>query len=829
MNPNICYHCGGTLECRNGYRICSACGAYKPLILSEEESVLLREAFQKLRLYEFDEAERDFEELIQKYPENPEGYWGRLMLKYGITYQSDEGKKLPVCDVALEKSITTEEDYIKAESLASEEMAAYYRLQAEYIDRICLKTIKQEDTPVFEADTVVQTESYDFEATEPYTEATDGIKKKKNKKKIFLIASISLGVLLAVLTVIFFLTRECSHEKTVVAAVSPTCTQDGSTEWSYCALCDTVFVSCETIPMLGHVPNEFVICTENQSCSVCGEILKPASDHAPGEPATCAKGQECVVCHTEVAPPLDHTPGEHATCTSGQYCLVCDEEIAPASHVPGPPATCTEGQSCILCGFVLDLGGHKVEPATCSSAGYCTVCNEQLADPLEHVPGPPPTCTQGQMCMLCGLELKPDNGHDPDREVGCTNHSVCMVCGEILEKAHGHMLSEFLGCTTAQYCVYCNEEMVPATAHKPGPPATCTEAQECLVCNEELSPALNHRVKDWIFDKEPALGVAGSKHGECPLCVQIVYQEVAPLYSDGLSYTLKSDGTYSVSGVGTCTDAWIVLPSVHMERSVTSIDDNAFYSVSTVQKITIPESITIIGNRAFYLCRNLRDVSLSEGVKNIGDFAFYGCSSLSAVSLPKSVTSIGNQAFSGCSKLTEIVLPLGLKSIGISAFENCAGLIRVTVPNGVTAIGDRTFYNCGQLKEVVLPNSIKSIGNYAFYFCNGLEQISLPAQLTNIGAYAFYRCTGLTSVVLPETVTEIGEYAFALCVGIGEINLPGGVTAIGQYAFDACRKLKNISFGGLTEQWKLIAFGEGWCSDVPADKVICSDGEAPLP
>ena len=67
-----------------------------------------------------------------------------------------------------------------------------------------------------------------------------------------------------------------------------------------------------------------------------------------------------------------------------------------------------------------------------------------------------------------------------------------------------------------------------------------------------------------------------------------------------------------------------------------------------------------------------------------------------------------------------------------------------------------------------------------------------------------------------------------LCVGLTEINLPKGVTAIGKNVFEACRKLKNISFSGSTEQWILISFGEGWCSDIPADKVVCSDGEAAL-
>ena len=828
MNPNICNHCGGELECRDGHRICSACGAYKPRILLEEESVLLREAFQKLRLYEFDDAERDFEELIQKYPDNPEGYWGRLMTKYESTYRSDaDGRKRPFCDAVLEKSITEEEDYIKAKSLATDEMAAYYRLQAECIDRECLKVAEQEDS-VYEADAVVPEKSDDVEETEQCTETSIGTVKKKDKKKIFFIAGISFGVLIAVLLLIFFLTRECSHEKTVVAAVSPTCTQEGSTEWSYCALCDMVFVPCETIPMLDHVPNESVICTEDQSCSVCGEVLRPASDHTPGEPATCVKGQECAVCHAVIAPPLGHTPGEPATCTSGQHCLVCNEELSPVSHVPGPPATCTEGQFCTLCGCVLDPGGHKEEPATCSSGGYCTVCNEQLSEPLVHVPGPPPTCTNGQICMLCGLELQPDNGHVPDREVGCTNHSVCLVCGEILEQAHGHMLSEFLGCTTAQYCLYCSEVMIPATSHTPGPPATCTEGQKCLDCNEELSPALGHRVKYWNDAKYPSLGVAGSKFGECSLCVQIIYQEVPPLYSDGLEYILKEDGTYSVSGAGTCTDAWIVLPSVHMGIRVTSIEDNAFYSVSTLQKITVPDSIASIGNRAFYLCRNLKELDLSEGIKTIGDSAFYGCAALITATLPKSVTSIGNQAFSGCSKLTEIVLPIGLKSIGNSAFESCGSLMSIAIPNGVTAIGDRTFYACGQLAEITFPGSLKTIGDYAFYFCNGLKQISLPSQLTDIGAYAFYRCKNLTSVVLPETAAKIGDYAFALCIGIGEINLPSSVTAIGAYAFDDCRRLSSISFGGSVAQWKAISLGEGWNSDIPAQKAVCSDGEALL-
>ncbi len=829
MKPNICNHCGGALEYRGGLRVCSSCGAYKPRILSEEESVLLYEAFQKLRLYEFDEAERDFVTVIRKYPENPEGYWGRLLSKYGIKYKADDsGGKIPFCDISLDRSITAEEDYIKAESLASKEMAAYYRVQAEYIDRAY--TERTEDTPsiVLTADVPDEENDAVFENAESIPDTKDPMEteKKKRNRKIFLIFGIALGILLAVLTAIFFLVRECSHEEATGAAFPPTCTQDGRTEWKYCVRCEEILVPYETVPAFGHTPDASAVCTEDQCCIVCGEVLRAKASHIPGEAATCLKGQECTVCHAELSPASEHTPGAPATCASGQYCLVCKEELAPESHVPGPPATCTDGQSCTLCGLTLDPGGHTAEPATCTMGSYCTVCYEELSEPLSHVPGPAPTCTTNQVCTLCGLELAPDNGHAPDVDASCTEDSVCLTCGDVLIKAYGHTLSEFAGCTESQYCLICYETLVFATEHTPGTEATCTQAQECLACNAELMPPLGHGVLDWTVDKEPDFGVAGNKRGNCSLCGETLTEEIPALYSEGLSYTLNADGTYSVSGAGSCTDTWIVLPSVHEDIPVTSIAENAFYNCATLWKMTIPDGITEIGNRAFYLCKNLREISVPQSVTRIGDFAFFGCAAIASVSVPEGVTSIGNYAFSGCNSLTEMTLPVGLTSIGISLFANCNSLTAVVIPNGVTAIGDRAFYYCGRLSEIVIPETVKTVGDSAFYFCNGLSKIVLSAKLTDIGDYAFYRCTDLKEIVIPETVTAIGDGAFSLCVGLRELVIPKSVVSIGDHALADCQRLGKISFAGSAEQWALVSRGAGCFDGIPAEKVICSDGEA---
>ena len=84
MSPNICNNCGGKYEEKDGRYICQACGSYKPQEMSNEEATLLYMAFQKLRLAEFSEAESEFNDIILKYPENPSGYWGRLMARYSI-------------------------------------------------------------------------------------------------------------------------------------------------------------------------------------------------------------------------------------------------------------------------------------------------------------------------------------------------------------------------------------------------------------------------------------------------------------------------------------------------------------------------------------------------------------------------------------------------------------------------------------------------------------------------------------------------------------------------------------------------------------------------
>lgn len=137
MNQNICFNCGGEYVTRAGRLVCAYCGSFMPEIISGEEVSLLYNAFQRLRLAEFTDAEQDFDDIIRRYPRNAQAYWGRLMARFGIKYEMDyDGRQIPTCYAASIESITESSDYHHAIEYADKESRAVFKAHAEYIERV---------------------------------------------------------------------------------------------------------------------------------------------------------------------------------------------------------------------------------------------------------------------------------------------------------------------------------------------------------------------------------------------------------------------------------------------------------------------------------------------------------------------------------------------------------------------------------------------------------------------------------------------------------------------------------------------------------------------
>lgn len=328
---------------------------------------------------------------------------------------------------------------------------------------------------------------------------------------------------------------------------------------------------------------------------------------------------------------------------------------------------------------------------------------------------------------------------------------------------------------------------------------------------EELEVSGNLGGKDIAFIREMA-GTYNHANTEGKL----VYLDMteANIVADGEYYLPNSSGKEYLPTENTIGERMFTsrgLQTILLPKSVTSIDDRAFSSCHSLNKVVIYEnSVKTIGMAAFEYCSSLADIVLPEGVTTIARSAFWGCSSLSRIDLPEGVTTIGHSAFYGCEKLSSVKLPNSLTTIEGFAFSGCNGLT-ITIPDNVESMSMLTFSDCTGL-DITIPgrfltkieNPIGSnckdvrvtiaegttvIEEYAFQKRPGIVSVTIPESVTSIGHAAFWQCSGLTDIIIPSSVTEIGDDAFSKCTNLTNVTLPDGLTFIGEGVFEYCSHL----------------------------------------
>ena len=331
---------------------------------------------------------------------------------------------------------------------------------------------------------------------------------------------------------------------------------------------------------------------------------------------------------------------------------------------------------------------------------------------------------------------------------------------------------------------------------------------------EELEVSGNLGGKDIAFIREMA-GTYNHANTEGKL----VYLDMteANIVADGEYYLRSSSGKEYLPTENTIGERMFTsrgLQTILLPKSVTSIDDNAFFSCHSLNKVVIYDnSVKTIGMAAFEYCSSLADIILPEGVTTIARSAFEGCSSLSRIDLPEGVTTIGHSAFYGCEKLSSVKLPNSLTTIEGFAFSGCNGLT-ITIPDNVESMSMLTFSDCTGL-DITIPgrfltkieNPIGSdckdvrvtiaegttvIEEYAFQKRPGIVSVTIPESVTSIGHAAFWQCSGLTDIIIPSSVTEIGDDAFSECTNLTNVTLPDGLTSIGEGVFIFSSALKSI-------------------------------------
>lgn len=139
-----------------------------------------------------------------------------------------------------------------------------------------------------------------------------------------------------------------------------------------------------------------------------------------------------------------------------------------------------------------------------------------------------------------------------------------------------------------------------------------------------------------------------------------------------ISYTLTSDGTLSLSGIGRMED---------YDATLTGSFSTAPWwpNCRAIKKVIIGDGITAIGDGAFGICENMTSISIPSTVESIGENAFLACDSLKEITIPENVRSLGREAFRGCG-VTILHLPLSLERIESNCFMNASKIQKIFYP-----------------------------------------------------------------------------------------------------------------------------------------------------
>ena len=411
-----------------------------------------------------------------------------------------------------------------------------------------------------------------------------------------------------------------------------------------------------------------------------------------------------------------------------------------------------------------------------------------------------------------------------------------------------------------------------------------TEGKHCSVCNQVLVaqkvvPAKGHTAGEWVVDREPEVGIEGSKHTTCTVCGAVYEEPIEMLYSQGLAYIANGDGTCSVSGIGNCTDKNVFIPKTYNGMTVTNIDANAFSRNQELSSVAIPAGVTDTSIWPFAYCANLISITVDpsnpsfcsiDGVLYDKNISTLICcpGGKTEISIPDSVTEIYYGAFVGCEKLKYISLPANLTDIGNYAFIDCSNLSAVTIPDKVKDIGQSAFSGCNQLivqeggvhyvdtwvvdcdtsvTDVVLRDNTQGIAFKAFTNCHNLTTISIPDGVSDVtkhmfsdSSQVFVKDKGIiyvdkwvvnsdqtvSEIVLRDDTVGIGSYAFSHNDKIVSVVIPDSVMHIGPEAFYLCEKLTFIKIGnGVTSIGSYAFSGFGNLSSVVIGSNVTSIGD----
>ncbi len=279
-----------------------------------------------------------------------------------------------------------------------------------------------------------------------------------------------------------------------------------------------------------------------------------------------------------------------------------------------------------------------------------------------------------------------------------------------------------------------------------------------------------------------------------------------------------------------------VISETYNDLPVSSLNEKAFESITTLKRLTIPTTIKTIAQSAVYKCTNLEYIGIpfiSGSSATNGYFGYmFGSktlvpSSLVEVEIFEGITTIPSSAFSGCENIVTIHIPSSVNKMNSDAFLDCSSLKNVYYNGTIDSWCKIDFSNedatpmCygnhffmknlnnewAEVTRIEVPSTITKINKFQFKGFSYVTEFILPSTLTYIGNNSFRNCTSITSIEIPVNVTNVTNHAFFNCTKLANVYFEKNISTIGDYAFLNCKKLTNVYYTGTSAEWSNVSIG----------------------
>lgn len=267
--------------------------------------------------------------------------------------------------------------------------------------------------------------------------------------------------------------------------------------------------------------------------------------------------------------------------------------------------------------------------------------------------------------------------------------------------------------------------------------------------------------------------------------------------SEGFEFESNGDGTCTLTKIGTCSDAVVVIPEKSPAGDIiTMIAESAFYNAEDIESIIFAGRTMEIDKKAFQFCSAEKIVFSGSNII-IGENAFSYCEDITGIIISNSVVDIDTYAFYDCGKDMMVNISNCSGVIDEKAFQSCAA-VGVSIKGSTLELGENSFSYCEDITTASFEQSILEIGTYAFYDTGDDMVITFTDCDLDIDDKAFQSCLAL-SLTISDCETVMGENTFSYCEDLTDVTIGTGNIEIGTYSFYDCPDLVNVSIAADSE------------------------------